>query len=500
MPYFRALLSALTFFGGHVLNRRLDRVVVVFAALASVGVAGYFLLPSLLFHTLGSAQLAWVLRAPGILIIGTAILSAALTWMDARKAPVETPLPRAARLASEVLSGFGFLLLGVAIVSFLTMHVPDGPLSSSSRDPDFATQYLYTSTLLGGDIKSFNDLQPPPPGPNELRGRIVLDGKPVAHAELEVILNGAFEAESLATDEHGEFDIELPAGKWFINRVTLTRWADAPADRKLLLFSEHEPLRSSGRYARYHFNNGTGLEVSLPAAANAKVPTFELRDALDVQWPLRIPRGTTHPAVGLEANIATSSISWVPVPAATEYEVQLNSVEREGNSASYRSILRRRQAEATLRLADLPQRPRDSTDPDEYAVVIYAFDANGRLVTQSAENVDEFGFSLAGEVRLAREAFADSAPASSATAEYFKNLERLSLIDALLDRKQLDSARVILAEITDDAPPGRKAAMQGAIEALAGNCAVTLPLFDKADVEGGAGCARPKYRRLCETP
>lgn len=35
------------------------------------------------------------------------------------------------------------------------------------------------------------------------------------------------------------------------------------------------------------------------------------------------------------------------------------------------------------------------------------------------------------------------------------------------------------------------------IEALSGNCAAALPFFDKADAEGGAGCAPSKYRLMC---
>ena len=42
MPLLRALLSALTLFGGHFLNRRLDRVVVVFAALTTLVVVCIF--------------------------------------------------------------------------------------------------------------------------------------------------------------------------------------------------------------------------------------------------------------------------------------------------------------------------------------------------------------------------------------------------------------------------------------------------------------------------
>lgn len=499
MPFFRALLSALTFFGGHVLNRRLDRVVVILAALACVGIGSYLILPSLVFHTLGISKMIWVLRAPGMLIIGTALLSAVLTWRDAKQAPIETRPPLAARLASEVLSVFGFLLLGVAITSLLTAQRVDGSLSSSPRDANFAAQMLYTSTHLGGDI-DFQALQAPPRGPQELRGRIVMDGQPVDAAELDVILNGTFQTQSLTTDNDGEFDIALPAGQWFINRVTLTRWENAPAGRELLLFSEHEPMQGDDHYMRYAHDNDTGLEVSLPASGNANLPTFELRDALTVQWPPRMPHRSFQQPVAPPADIATSAIAWSSVRTATEYEIQVNSVEREGQSTSYRTILRRRQAGVTLRLADLPRQAGDPGDPSEYSVVIYAFDANGRLVTVSSENIDRYAFSLAGEERLARESYGSFRSASSTSAEYFKNMERLSLIEALLERKQLDSARVILAEITEDAPPGRKAATQGAIEALAGNCAAALPLFEKADKEGGAGCAKPKYRNLCETP
>jgi hypothetical protein len=76
-------------------------------------------------------------------------------------------------------------------------------------------------------------------------------------------------------------------------------------------------------------------------------------------------------------------------------------------------------------------------------------------------------------------------------------MERLSLISGLLDYEQFDAARAILEKVTDDAPPGRKLAMQGALEAIAGNCKAAKPLFDKADAEGGAGCAPLKYRRMC---
>lgn len=60
MRFFRALLSAITLFGGHFLNRRLDRVILFFALLAFLGLFSYLLLPSLLFRRFDpSADLAF---------------------------------------------------------------------------------------------------------------------------------------------------------------------------------------------------------------------------------------------------------------------------------------------------------------------------------------------------------------------------------------------------------------------------------------------------------
>jgi hypothetical protein len=499
MPYFRSLLSALTFFGGHVLNRRLDRVVVVFAALAAVGIASYLVLPTLLLNASGTESLAWVMRVPAMLIVATAIASAVLTWMDAR-APIETSLSMGSRVAGGIVSVFGLMVLGVSIFSLLSVRIPAVSHSSSAHSParesHSVTRYsLYTSTHLGGHATT-SELKPPPAGRHALRGRIVLDGRPVEDAEVQLLLNRTFETDTRFTDDRGEFDVPLPAGRWFINRVTVTDWDSAPEGRVLLLFSEHEPSKHSGYYSRYDLENDTGLEVRLPASNGSSIPTFELRDAINVEWP-SLPSRTTHEGTAAPiADVATSAISWTSVPSAIEYEIQLSSITREDRMTSYEPILRRRQADTRLRLADLPQRPSDAPEPSEYAVTIYAFDPGGKLLTQSDDRRGELAFSLAGDVRLAQEPYPSSPP--SDRIEYHQNLERLSLVSGLLDYKQLDAARAILNEVTDDAPPGRKVGMQGALEALAGNCAAALPLFDKADAEGGAGCAPPKYRHLCE--
>ena len=79
MPLRRALLSAVTLFGGHFLNRRLDRVVLIGTLLMLV-VMAQFLVPYALLW-MGHA---WALQLPLILFGGLALLSAVLTFRDAR--------------------------------------------------------------------------------------------------------------------------------------------------------------------------------------------------------------------------------------------------------------------------------------------------------------------------------------------------------------------------------------------------------------------------------
>lgn len=497
MPYVRALLSALTFFGGHLLNRRLDRVVLLFAILAAVGITCYLILPTVLFNAGSARSAVWAVRASTVLIVAIAIGSAVLTWMDASE-PGDAPLAMGTQVAGGIVSVFGLMILSVALVSLLASRSSTAPPPDGNPSPDDLTVTHYsfhTSTHLGGHPTT-SELSRPPEGPHALRGRIVLDGQPVEDAEIQLILNKAFETDTLFTNDHGEFEVALPAGKWFINRVTVTEWDDAPKGRVLLLFSEFEPAKGSGYYTRFDFNDDSGLEINLLESQGSVTPTFELRDAINVEWPSRTGYSTTGRPTVPVADVASSAISWTPVPSATEYEIQLSSIKREDRSTSYETVLRRRQSAARLRLSELPQQPRESPEPGEYAITIFAFDSAGKLLTQT-DHRGELAFSLVGDTRLVEEAYASSAAPSDRT-EYFRNLERLSLVAGLLDYKQLDAARVILADVTEEAPPGRKVALQGAIEALSGNCKAALPLLERADLEGGAGCAEPKYRRLCE--
>lgn len=490
---FRALLSAITLFGGHVLNRRLDRILQIGGLLALLGIV-YSVLPSLLLRDSAFYEMTEAFHASALILLGIGLLSAVLTSKDFKSLPPPALSP-SSRLAGGVISLFGLILIGLATLVLLsaigtrTIHVN----RSSEPRSQLSSRPTYAIANLGGRI-SYDELRHAPVGPHPLRGRIVTAGQPVAAAEVELTLNGTFRSEVLVTNEQGEFEIFLPAGPWSLNNVYVRSWNNVPEGAQMLLFSEHEPLRDSGYYTRRPPDESP-VRIDLPMRAGAELPTFELRPSIALQWP---PLGSGDPSdssTAPVANAATDSIRWSPVPGAMEYEIQLQSVERRKATTRVQALLVRRQSDTRLPLATLPQQPRESTEPSEYSVVVYAFDAHGKLLSQSLQGFD-YVFRLDGETQLAKEQLASSISPDD-ESQYMRNVGRLSLVNSLLEYKQLDAARAILKEVGDAAPPGRKAAMQGAIEALAGNCAAAIPLFDRADKEGGLGCVPSKYRAMC---
>jgi hypothetical protein len=273
----------------------------------------------------------------------------------------------------------------------------------------------------------------------------------------------------------------------------VTRWPDAPEGADSLLLSEYEPLEDSGYYSRVHDSAGA-LRIELPTAANFNYPTFELREPIAMRWPAGSEFMWSEPSEAPKADLASATIRWEPVPGAAEYEIQLDSVERLPKTLKTRSIQRHRQSDTQLRLADLPKQHEPAT-AREYSVRVIAFDGRGKMLSHTHRGSKDYAFILEGETQLADEPVYGSS--SKDETEQLRDMERLSLVSGLLEYKQLDAARAILKEVSDNAPPGQKAAMQGAIEALAGNCAAAIPLLDQADKEGGLGCSPGKYRAMC---
>ena len=505
MPILRALLSALTLFGGHFLSRRIDRVVLIGALLMLV-VIGYIAMPWMLMFMPGpNVDHFWMFfKLPLVLVAAIAVLSAALTYVDARKAQ-QAPLTWTMRITGAGMSAVGVLvMLAVVYIGGFVDLVPAKPGEGSSEPRVAGKVYrnFHAFASFGGNARTF-DLPKPPSGPERLRGRITLDGRGAEGVLLYVVLNSKYKLPNLRTDARGIFEVPLPAGAWYVNHVGVDGWESQPESRNLVMISGKEPLKSDDYYRPYSHPNDFGFEVRLPGTPGAVALELELRDTLAMSWP-----PDTDPLVrrdGEEAvptvELRNATIAWQPVAAASEYQVQISHVTREGDRTTYSPILMRHVSGSELPLASLPQRSAgEAARSDEYAVQVYAFDATGQFVSQSNMDFDRRLFKLAGSGRLAREEQRYASLPSSRKVisdEYETNELRLSLAAKLLDQKKFNEARETLRQVTADAPPGRATALRGRLAALQGDCVTANKLFDQAELEGGAGCVPNEDRRLC---
>jgi len=496
MPFRRALFSVVTLFGGHFLNRRLDRVVLV-GALLIVPVVALIGVPYVLYN---GPKFSWALKLPLILVGALALLSAELTFRDAKQ-PAREPLTTTMRVTGVALSFVGVILVAAVLLVSATRYTPVRGTETGSEHlgPTALHRPFHGYVSFGGGADTF-DLPAPPSGAEWLRGRITLDGAGAEGVKLYLILNGKYKVDNLTSDSRGVFEFHLPAGNWYINSIAVSEWNTKPEDRDLVLFSDREPTKGANQYTRYDPFRERGLEISLPLAENAIPVKLELRDALPITWPPRSHSFGVHEDASVpDADFSTAAIAWRPVEGASEYEVQIAQVTHEGTTTVFTPILMRRLAGWTLPLASLPQRSVSSAPADEYSVHVYAFDANGKLLTESGADLDDRMFKLTGGTRLGKEqqySFGRPSP-EVISVEYEINDLRLSLAAKLLDQKQFAEARRLLDQVTQDAPRGRAAVLHGRLAALQGDCMTARRMFDRADAEGGSGCVPIEYRNLC---
>jgi len=481
-PIRRALLSAITLFGGHFQNRRLDRVVLIgtllaLAVMISIG------LPVALFQIRGpDSRLAlWTLSVLSILVGTIALFSAGLTFLDARHPP--GPSTTTLRLTRLPLTMFGVLVVA-ALLLLAGMRASELRAHTEFAAPIVGRIEFGKSPEIPFTFHS-DPLPPPAPpsGLERLRGRITLDGTGIKGAKVTLSLNSQYRV-ALDSDAGGEFEARLPAGQWHLNDLAVSDWLGRPTDRELLLFSGHEPKKSGGQYSRFNYRLANGLPVSLPVASSAPFIELEFRDAIQITWP---PHATTPP----DTEFSTAAISWLSVAGASEYEVQIESV------TTGIPLLTRHLAGLTLPLATLPQRTPTAL-ADTYAVHIFAFDSDGRLLTQSNTRFTSRTFTLSGAIRLGKEQqyVGFDGPSKVISAEYELNQNRLEVARRLLNQNRFDDVRRMLDQVTNDAPYGEASALRGKLAALQGDCATANELFDRAKAE--RGCVSEEDRRLCE--
>jgi hypothetical protein len=483
-PLRRALLSGLTLFGGHFVNRRLDRVglIGVLLTVAVVGMVG--VARATPFDNSGLRILVWLPMGLLALVGLIALVSARLTFHDAPQA-AQRPTTLTISVVRLPVTLFGALIFAlVAAAGISSVPYLGGMHMRSTARPVGAVEFG-GSPFIGGYGMFFDALIDAPSGSERLRGRIALQGVSIPSAQISLVINDQYETQKLTSDSRGVFEASLPAGKWRVNGLTVDRWEGRPKDRDLILFSAHEPLEGKDRYWRFNLDLGNGLEVILPERSDSIPIEVEFRDALSLTWPPR--EGAAS------ADFSTAAIAWQPVSNAAEYEVQICNEDHDWmKRCGWPPVLMRRVSSTSLPLASLPQRSA-KTRTDKYFVHVFAFDARGHLLTESGSGEADRKFELTGATRLGKE---EGWPPKVITEEFEANTKRLEQVANLLREKRFNDARGALEQVTADAEPGRATALRGRLAALLGDCVKAKQLFDQAEKEGACVCAAD--RQLCD--
>jgi hypothetical protein len=508
-PFLTILASILTGCGGHFINRRWDRVMFFFLLLVLwlVGAWWFQVWDVTQGDRDGGMSIGgrFVSHTDGMLAgVGVIWLwSVVVTAVDALRDREEL---RARWTLSGGIGALGLSLFSVALFAYYGWYAWGVYLSGSGG---WADERVSVIPQGGGDSFSewiyfgygFDDdrgqLPEPPAGDGYLTGRFLYHDAPAEGVKLTVVLNGEYETAPLTTNAEGRFQLRLPPGEWYVSLIKTERWSHKPAGSDaFLVLTGDEPRLSAGSYSRHAFRHDKrGKAVMATAEPSPEALTLVIRDHVRMTWP-------ASDDVPVVADAATSVIEWQGYPDATQYLVELSRVERREMGASYYPVASRQVSGATsLALSTFKIEPGDK-EVQEYQVEIYAFDADGRLLSESRSYGTEASFELGAGLQIVDESSLDFAgDVQSLSAEKVqalrKNQDRLDAAALLIDEGLLDSADTLLQRVQGETAPGRLEAVQGYLAAQRGDCALASEWFDKARGGAGQGCVPERYRRGC---
>lgn len=481
------LVSIVTGFGGHFVNRRWDRAVLFlgFAIVWAVGGAMVFM-----WWVAGGAGEKFF-AYPRFMISGFAVvwlLSAVVTGVDAARGRAVT----IARWTPSGLVGAVVLsLLGLAMTGYqYNLYRAMGSFGSGGHAAagDVETthyRFFHASTRFGG--RSAFDGAPPPAGDGLITGRVMHNGEPAAGVTLKLYLNEQYRTEPVRTDAEGRYRVEVRPGAWRVNSVSAENWDTKPRGN-FVMVSGHEPPLESGTTSLRHISfNDEPLALNVAVGRPGVLPDLELRPTLNLLWPEGERTSTSW---------GDDAIEWEPYPGATDYVVEIGSVTRKGRSTSYRSLLSRTVGDNRMPVSEMPAATADGVT-SEYSVSIAAFDDEGRFLSES----DRYTATFTLEDRmLVAEADGWPEPGESfdlATLDKKrKNTKRIDAAQLLIDEGMLDPAESLLGRIQGPVDPGEKEALEGYLRAEQGRCDEARALFEAAKA-AGKRCIPERYEAAC---
>ena len=477
-PLLAFVLSLLTLFGGHCLNRRWDRVVVFAAALVLLFV--FLPMGVLLFSLRGDGGsldsevlwAGWGWLAVALLLL---LASAVVAFRDARAGSGYQ------RKLAPLAGGVVLSLLGVAfawwlgvytfqLYSFHSMASYEGDSCEHDcwgQSSAFHHQLLFSRHFWGAD-------ELPPHGDGIIAGQVLYDGEPVDGLELDLHLgSGQYKAEGLVTDEQGMFTLAIESREWKIDQVSTHRWENRPEGDFVMITGLEIPYA-----VPYRDNPDTwpdGLRVMARTELQEPHLSLRIEPAVTMEWPVSTE---SEPVARPEEDV----IQWNSPETATRHLVEVTRV-RDSGMSSRRTSLVWREIEGSQRLPlnELTVVPAPG-QTESYHVAVYSFDEDGKLVTKTGRGHRDRRFTLEDK-RLVNEPVAPQTTSSSSeeSLERLRSQDRVEAIEILMREELYDTVEKLLDRVEPvHLEPGQYEALRGRLKAVTGHCDEALHWFEQA--------------------
>lgn len=493
------LLSLLTVVGGHLLNRRIDLVLLFFVLLLASSLSTFYVVPlvmpteaisqegvSAMFARIGYAFFA----ALAVLLLASVVSSFRL----ARRATALPPLTPSARVGGtlamllSVLTVFWFVSM---IQQFMT-YEPTGldvTIEDDSADdagPHYRHgSFFWESVRFSREWVDDDQLQPLPEGNAYLGGRVVYRGEGMAGVTLRAVLDGRYRSGRITSEAGGQFRIPVPEGEWTLNRIELLDWQGRPPNQDFHVTGGQEPALGEAMYYEGLLLNDDGLELT---ATNERNAPAQINLAIHDELQLLSPNEQKQPL-----DMTEDAIRWQPLEGAARYQLQLQRLERDTNSVSYHPVEWFNTSATDVPLQQFTTVSDHSGAEHEYAVQLFAFDKTGRLISQSENRMGEQSILLRGRRIVARED--RNALAGSSPAEYTRQLERrmqdkqrLQAARLLITEDMAESAATLLERIDSPSLAAETLTVRGMLLAARGQCDEARELYRSQELKRGQKC------------
>ncbi len=373
-------------------------------------------------------------------------------------------------------------------------------LTSEQDSTAFVSQNFYTSIYYGGVPEKSYTLPGPPEGDALLRGKFLFQGKPARGITLSLILNSKYEAGNIQTDSKGEFSLHLPAGTWVINSIQTSKWEEKPAAGEYSIYDGNEPGLTGSSYNRYANFTGNGLSLDIGTTPGNVQLQYTIARNIQLKWP--------ETAQKMNKATVNSTLEWEAYPGAEQYSVSIQKIRREGNTTYYEPVAERIVDNSTqLELSSLKHYTTKKKNTHEYAVEVFAFDANGVLLSEMSKNYQGGTFTLTDKNVFIEERMKEFLPPADGDIPdgFEKKIEavdltysRLRAVRTLIEAEMTVEAKTLLNQVESRYAKGKKEMLTGYIFALQGECEKSRLLLGRAKEINPNVCIPDEYRALCQ--